>query len=167
VSEPMMPYEPMPPVGGQQPPAKPKVPREVNIAFAVWVLSTLLSTILQSFGGDAFVKEYQRAAAGQPTAQVDPNTLKTAFIVGVVIVGLLMLFFAWKMRSGRNWARIVLTVLAVLGLLFQASSVGLSEPLALIGVLITIVGLVFMYMPAANAYFAEVRKQLLQQRLRR
>jgi hypothetical protein len=151
--------EPMPPIGGpelQQKP-KPAVPREVNIAFVVWVLSTLLTTVLQVTDSGAFVEEYLKQTAGTAQA-LSAGTLKTVYLVAVIAVGVLMLFFVWKMRSGRNWARILLAVLAVVGLLMQASAVGLSDIFAVIGVLITAAGLVFMFVPASNAYFAQFRR---------
>ncbi|MET0133227.1 MAG: hypothetical protein ABW215_06500 [Kibdelosporangium sp.] len=165
MSEPLMPYKPMPPAGGrQQSPPKPKPPRDVTVAFWIWLASTVLSAILQIIGADAFVELYLKQTAGQPQAEVPPGTLKMAFIIGVVVVSLVMALFSWKMWSGRNWARMLLTFLGVFGLITQASSVGLSSVLGLVGVLITIAGLVFMFMPPARAYFAEHRRLRLQER---
>jgi hypothetical protein len=151
--------EPMPPLGGaEQPKAKPPVPKEVNIAFGVWLLSIVLSLVLQLLDTNGFVEAYQKQIAGTPQDGVlGGGQLKVIYIVGVVVVSGLMLLFAWKMRSGRNWARVVLAVLAVIGLMFQAQSVGIGV-VALIGVLITAVGLVFMFVPASNAYFAQFRR---------
>ncbi|MBP2322329.1 NADH:ubiquinone oxidoreductase subunit 6 (subunit J) [Kibdelosporangium banguiense] len=169
MSNPMFP-EPMPPIGGPDnagKPARPPVPREVNVSFAVWVLSMVLSSVLQIVDADVFVETYQKQMANQaPETQLSAGTLKGVYLFAVIAVGLVMLLFAWKMRSGRNWARILLTVLAVTSLLFQASSVGMSSVLGLVGVVITATGLVFMYMPASNAYFAEMRKQQLENRRR-
>jgi hypothetical protein len=166
VSNPMFP-EPMPPIGGSEKPVKPKVPKEVNIAFAVWVLSMLVSSVLQIVDVNVFVETYQKQLANQaPEAQLSAGTLKGVYLVAVVAVGLVMLLFAWKMREGRNWARILLTALGVVSLYVQATTVGVSSVLGLIGVVITATGLVFMFMPPANAYFAEVRKQQLTNRRR-
>jgi hypothetical protein len=160
VSNPMFP-EPMPPIKGSGKPAKPPVPKEVTISFAVWVLSTVLSSVIQIMDTSAFVETFQQQMANQPPeAQLSAGTLKGVYIFAVIAVGLVMLLFAWKMRSGRSWARIVLTVLAVASLWIQAMSVGMSSVLGLAGVVITATGLVFMYVPAANAYFAAVRESL-------
>lgn len=164
-NQPMFP-EPMPPIGGsEQPAAPPPVPKEVNISFAVWVLSTILSSVLQIIDVNVFVETFQKQMANQsPDAQLSTGTLKGVYIFAVIAVGLVMLLFAWKMRSGRNWARILLTVLAVSSLLLQASSVGMSSVLGLVGVVITATGLVFMYVPASNAYFAAIRQRQLSKR---
>lgn len=162
---PMFP-EPMPPIGGsEKPPAKPAVPRDVNIAFAVWVLSMVLSTILQLVDVNGFVEVYQKQLANQPPeAQLSAGTLKGVYIVAVIAVGLVMLLFAWKMRQGRNWARVLLAVLALVSLYVQGTTVGISDWLAVVGVVITATGLVYMFMPPANAYFREVRQQQLTRR---
>jgi hypothetical protein len=152
VSEPLFP--PMPPVTRpEQAKPRPPVPREVNIAFAVWVLSAVLSLVLQLLDVSAFVEQYQKQLAGTAQEQLSTGTLKGIYIVAVVAVSVLMVFFAWKMRSGRKWARAVIAILAILGLMFQAMSVGVGDVLAIAGVLITATGLVFMFVPASNAYF--------------
>jgi hypothetical protein len=166
VSSPMSP-EPMPPIGGSEKPAKPPVPKEVNVAFAVWVLSMVVSTVLQIVDTDVFVENYQKQLANLPAdQQLSAGTLKGIYIVLVIAVGLVMLLFAWKMRSGKNWARILLTVLGIASLLLQASTVGMSSVLGLVGVVITATGLVFMYVPASNAYFAHFRNEQLKRRRR-
>jgi hypothetical protein len=123
------------------------------------VFSVVLVLVLQLLDLNAFVDAYLKQVAGTPQADVlTAGTIKGIYIFAIIAVSLLMLLFAWKMRSGRNWARILLAVLAVLQLLFQASSVGLSSVLGLVGVLITASALVFMFVPQSNAYFAQFRR---------
>ncbi|ALG14013.1 hypothetical protein [Kibdelosporangium phytohabitans] len=163
MSDPLFPG-PKYPVPAQKP-EKPAVPKEVNIAFAVWVFSAIVSAVLQALDADVFVDAFMKQSANQPPeAQLPPSAIRTMFYVALAVVGLLMLLFAWKMRSGRNWARILLTVLAVFGLYTQASAVGFSDWLAVVSVAITATGLVYMYMPPSNAYFRSFRKVPPQQR---
>ncbi|MCE7005597.1 hypothetical protein LWC34_22615 [Kibdelosporangium philippinense] len=142
----------------EQKPPKPAVPKEVNIAFWVWVLSAVVSTVLQAIDVDVVVQQFLQQSVGRPEAQLPPSTIKTMLYVGFIAGALLMVFFAWKMRSGRNWARIVITAFAVAGLFSQASAVGFSDWLALVSVVITAAGLVYMFMPPSNAYFRQFRK---------
>jgi hypothetical protein len=158
VSEPLFPQ--MPPISPAEQPKKPPVPREVNAAFAIWVLDVVLSLVLQLLDLNAFVDAYVKQVAGTPQAEVlTAGTVKGIYIVAIVLVSLLMLLFAWKMRAGRNWARIVLGVLAVVNLMFQASTVGLSSWLGIVGALIIASALVFMFVPQSNAYFAQFRRR--------
>ncbi len=74
------------------------------------------------------------------------------------------------MRKGRNWARIVLTVVGVLallagvfllvgaGLLFSIGALGVvTVLLSAIQIGLAIAAMVFMYRPDAKAYFAAMR----------
>nr|WP_042182469.1 hypothetical protein [Kibdelosporangium sp. MJ126-NF4]CEL15004.1 hypothetical protein [Kibdelosporangium sp. MJ126-NF4]CTQ93400.1 hypothetical protein [Kibdelosporangium sp. MJ126-NF4] len=143
----------------EQKTVKPPVPKEINIAFAVWVLSSVLSAVLQALDTDVFVEQFMKTTANQPAeAQLSTSTVRTMFYVALIVVALLMLLFAWKMRSGRNWARILLTALAVFGLLTQASAVGFGDWLTVVSVVITAAGLVYMFVPPSNAYFRSFRK---------
>ena len=55
-----------------------------------------------------------------PTSEIKDLILDVAIVVGVVAV-LIWLWIAWKNRAGRNWARVVATVL------FALSCLGLPE----------------------------------------
>lgn len=150
--------DPLPSAPKYPVPGKPAVPKEVNIAFAVWVLSSLVSSVLQALDVDVFVEAFLKQPANQPPgAQLSAGAVRGIFYIALVVVGALMLLFAWKMRSGRNWARVLLTALAVFGLYTQASAVGFSDWIAVVSVAITATGLVYMYMPPSNAYFRSFR----------
>jgi small-conductance mechanosensitive channel len=153
--------EPMPPLNRtEQPVVKPPVPRDVNVAFAIWVLDALVSLVVRFLDMNRFVDSYQQQVAGTAEDGVlDAGTLKVVYVIAVIVAALLMLFFAWMMRSGRKWARAVLAILAVIGLMSQAVTVGLSDPIAIAGVLLAASGLVFMFVPASNAYFNQFVKR--------
>ncbi|SDN16227.1 hypothetical protein SAMN04489726_5260 [Allokutzneria albata] len=104
------------------------------------------TNFLQSENQEAFV----RSAVS--------NTLIFATVI-VTVIGCAMITFAVMMRRGRNWARIVVTVVAVLGLGGMTTSVNgvvLSSPgpLALLTFAVNIAVIVLLYVPASNRYFA-------------
>ncbi|MFG6404078.1 MULTISPECIES: hypothetical protein [unclassified Microbacterium] len=132
-------------------------PTTVTAAFWLWVAASLVGVIggiiILAFAGDApaiqRLDESQRAAAG-------------AVIIGLgawsIIVAALRVLFAWFMLRGRNWARILLTVLGaltILSVVFQAASVGVLE---WISAVLVAAAIVFMYLPASRAYFAATRR---------
>ena len=94
------------------------------------------------------------------------NIAKISTVVaGVIFLGLYLLF-AFKMRAGRNWARVVLTVLSALSILssfsasasvtvnghiYKSSSTQIS---GVIGAILGVVAIVLMYLAASNAYFS-------------
>ncbi|TCO65233.1 hypothetical protein [Actinocrispum wychmicini] len=157
--QPLFPGPARPP-GTVPPVPKPPVPKEVTIAFVIWVLTAVVGAVVQLVNLDPLVKSYQRQLGNSGQSDVlSYGELRTAAFAGVIVAALLWLFFAWKMRSGKNWARVVLSLLAVVGLMAQAVAVGFSDVLAIVEVLVTATGLVFMFMPPANAYFGQFRRQ--------
>jgi CHASE2 domain-containing sensor protein len=170
VSDPLFPPPPqgfVPP----KPPPRPKPPREVNISFAVWVLTAVVGLVIQTMDTNNFVTQYMKSIEGTPGAEaLDASTLKVVYLLAVIAVSVLMVFFAWKMRTGRNWARVLITVLTVIQLMTQASTVGFSfsldDWLPLLSVLVAATGLVYMFVPPSNAYFREITKINLASRQR-
>jgi hypothetical protein len=79
----------------------------------------------------------------------DASTIVVA--VFSVIIALLFVLFAVKLRAGRNWARIVLTVvtaLDVVSILVNGGSV-----LGYVGLVFAVFGVALSFAPASNAYF--------------
>lgn len=158
--------EPMP--SPRQPPQVP-APAEVLTAVKLWFASILVGLL----GGILVYALTDKDAALQKA--LDSNTsgvsradlqtlvnvgLAIGLIIALVILGL-EVFFVLKMKAGRNWARIVLTVLGVLSAL--SSLVGLAQGFSvgsavnLISLLLIIAAIVFMFRPAATQYFKQPR----------
>jgi hypothetical protein len=138
-------------------------PTEMTAAFWCYVVAAVISLI----GGVLAVGQKQAVLdtlkQSKANADLTPGQLDTlasaaitfAIVVAVVIAGLYLLF-AFKLRAGRNWARIVLTVvaaLALLSLLFSSAHTVLSY----IGELAAVAGAVLSWMPNSSAYIAAVR----------
>ncbi len=126
------------------PPTRLARPREVQTAFTLWIASIIVGLLA---GTLSFVLT---------------NPLAASRIIGAVF-GVLFLafevFFVVKMRAGRNWARIVLTVLAgldvlmtLLGILIQRS-VGVTQVLGVLPLVLIVAATMFMYRGTANPYF--------------
>ncbi len=124
--------------GAQSVPAGP-APKEVETAFRLWIANVVLGII-------GAVMSFALSALG---------------VVIALIFAALYLLFAFKMRQGRNWARITLTVLGgigvlmgVLGLLFSTGALGvLGLLLSIVQLVLIVAAIYFMFRPAANAYF--------------
>ncbi|WP_409181608.1 hypothetical protein F9C11_34815 [Amycolatopsis sp. VS8301801F10] len=137
-------------------------PGTITGAFWAFVAATavgVVAAVLLLFSKDALVDAARRAngqnAQQLTDAQID-QAATIAITMGVAIalvVALLHLLFAFKLRAGRNWARIVLTVLTalqVLSLLFgQGTVIGYAS--AVCGV----VGVVLSFLPESSRYIAE------------
>jgi hypothetical protein len=139
-----------------QPQAPGEVPKRVNIAFwlivasgVVWLLSVLLSIGLIDTPALRQQFEEQMAASG---AQIDFDSIKGMLIgtiVAVAVIGAgLYALVALNIRKGKNWARILGTVLAALSVL-SLFPLGLGSLSALLG----IAGIVLLYLPDTSPYF--------------
>ncbi|MFJ7219243.1 hypothetical protein [Amycolatopsis sp. NPDC098790] len=144
-----------------QPAAAPARPSTVEGAFWAFIASTVLSLVggfLIFASRDAIadtLRNSNRQSGGSLTdAQIDQAvtiTMVIALVIAVVIAALYLLF-AFKLRAGRNWARIVLTVITALQLL--SVLVGQSTVLGYISVVAAVVGVVLSFLTPSNAYFA-------------
>jgi uncharacterized membrane protein YfcA len=89
------------------------------------------------------------------------ESVASAALTGTVMIGLVFVaagfLFAFLMRGGRNWARIVLAVLGSLfglfALLSLASASGPTAVSALVQLLLVVAAIVTMFGSQANAWF--------------
>ncbi|MGO4251437.1 hypothetical protein AB4Y81_04135 [Paenarthrobacter sp. TAF1] len=140
-----------------QQPGPATVPQMVNIAFwlivgagAIWLISILISMAALNDPSFRSMFEDQMSAGGAADVRFEDVQ---GFIVGVMIAlgvigaGLYALV-AINVRKGKNWARILGTVLAALSI-FALVPLSLATLSALLG----IVAIVLLYLPASAPYF--------------
>jgi hypothetical protein len=138
-------------------------PNEIMSAFWCYVAGALILVV----SGVLTITQRQQLISTlhennpQHLTDAQINTVITATIVAtvviLVIVAALYVLFAFKLRQGRNWARIVLTVVAALALLSLLATAGGGTFLSLIGDLAAVAGCVLSYLPKSNAYIGAVR----------
>jgi hypothetical protein len=173
-----MPAYPGGPVGGYRPdPGPPPArPSTVTAAFWLWIAAAVAAVVsgILVFTSDIWAVALAEAGVGATTTGgVSISTLittaKTVAVVVMVIFVALYVFFAVKMLLGRNWARVVLTVLAGLAIIsgFSARAevtvgdtvyaAGSSEALRWVQVGLSVIGLILMWLAPSNAYFSAVK----------
>lgn len=140
-------------------------PREIEASFWVWVggaVLSLLTVVLLLVDMDEVinlaVQSYRdRPARGVSEQQVVSVARTLVYVTAVlyVIVAGLFVFLAYMMRGGRNWARITLTVLAALVVIF---SFGDTTVLGLLTLAAAVIAAVLFYLPNANAYFTGMNR---------
>jgi hypothetical protein len=107
-------------------------------------------------------QEIADALRASGTALTDEQLQTAATTTQVVVAGfalliaLVELWLAFKLRAGRNWARIALTVLTLLQVVSLAS--GHANFAAYAGAAVAVAAVVLSYLPASNAYFAAVKR---------
>lgn len=135
----------------QEPP--PSIKTSFNIILAVLALS-VLSTILSFVFLDDLVEAANVSIADEDAARAGAMI---GAVIGFLVFGGLWLLLGVFLRKGRNWARIVLTVLAglglalgVVGLLGEQPTIFLVLSLAQMGLYVAL--LYFMWRPDSTAY---------------
>jgi hypothetical protein len=157
------PYEHYPSSGADESsPARPAAPTTITTAFYCYLVSTVISVVsgLLLLGDKEEIANRLRQAntSGLTADQID-KAAQVGQIVAVVIALLFALVYLWlafKLRAGRNWARITLTVLTVLQVL--SLTAGQGTIIGYLSVLIAVIGLVFAYLGTSNQYFKAVKQ---------
>jgi len=125
-------------------------PTSVKISF--WIL--LISLVLDAVTAIVFITSgFATAASPEAAIALGANAGGGVYIATGVVTLILVaieLIILWKMRAGRNWARIVITILEILALgsVFAGFSL-----LGILGFFLSIVALVLLWVPASNNYF--------------
>lgn len=152
---------------------RPTAPPSVDQAYWLYLLTLALNalSLLSLVSGDALDTLMRQAVvdSGGSLTEADASSLVSTSRVLVIVFGLGMLgvlvLFAVKMRNGRHWARVVLTVFSGLSVLSAISTVlgsgsdtaadlpWWSTPVSLLSFAATVGVLVLMWRPASNDYF--------------
>jgi hypothetical protein len=139
-------------------------PATITIAFWAFIASTLLGLangVVTLLSGNSVGQVAQTVIVGDGTdgADTQVSQVTTAASAGAlvfsVIMSLLYLLFAAKVRAGRNWARILLTVIA--GLQLLAITFGQSTTLGYVSALCAVVGAVGCFVKPSNDYVAAMK----------
>ncbi len=135
----------------QEPP--PSIKTSFNIILAVLALS-VLSTVLSFVFLDDLVEAANVSLADEDAARTGAMI---GAVIGFLIFGGLWLLLGLFLRKGRNWARIVLTVLVAVGLVLGVVGLLGEQPvifliLSLVQMALYVALLYFMWRPDSTAY---------------
>ena len=121
------------------------------------LIGLVLSLVLLPATIDAAVQSANRSLQGRDTQGVDVEALARGTAIGAtvlsvvlsVVFSVLIIVFARKLRQGRNWARIVLLVIAVLQIFGVLGGYGLGA----LHFLVMAAAAVLSFLPVSNAWF--------------
>lgn len=154
--------------GGQSPAAPaaaPVRPKQVEIAFWLLIASLVLSVISIPVGIAVLNSDDSRALMQSQfegsglTVDVDATiSAATSVLIFMGIVSsAISLLVAIFIRKGHNWARILLTVFAVLSLL-NLVDLSVGNLPAVAGTLLTVGATVLLYLAPSPAYFTAAKQ---------
>jgi hypothetical protein len=148
------------------PVAAPTVPpRTVNIAFWLYVAGAVFSVIsgiitIATIGSQRAdiidtLRNSNQTGSSNPESFADAiiATTTTLTVVTLIFWAVAFILFAFFMRRGANWARIVLTVLTVLSLLNVINGFGAG----FLQVAATVVATILIWLRPSSEYFAAVK----------
>jgi hypothetical protein len=137
------------------------VPQQVTIAFWLYILAAAISLVslivgLANSGSLKAEAQRQMETQGLQVSESALNATVTAAIAVSVVFGILYvgayLLFAYFMRRGANWARIVLLIITGLSLFGILGGNGLGAARAVLALIAS----VLILLKPANDYFKEV-----------
>lgn len=129
------------------------VPSTVRASFWLWIVSVVVSAIAVIVGIAG--GQYAVVDVGGDEA-VARAVAPIGAVIGLVIGGGLRVLFAIFMLRGRNWARIVLLILAILTAIGSISAIVSGSFLDVVAIVVTIIAAVLMYVSGSNGYFRRV-----------
>jgi hypothetical protein len=146
-------------------------PVEVSTAFSLWLGAVAVYLLLipatvsgsrASLIANQLDRPDARGRAIEPAAvQSVVNIMLASIVVGSVILAGVWLFLVLRMRAGHAWAHIVLTVFAVIPVLFSLSSLVTDPGTGFVATVLSVAQLILigvatmmMFRPGANGYFA-------------
>lgn len=133
-------------------PRSPARPLTVTVGFWLLLLGLVYEAVLQIIA----ILEFPAALAANSDAEAAAS-FTTIFVVAEVFTGLVILLeliFLFPLLRGKNWARILVTILEVLSLWGVVRD---PDVVAAIAGVISVVALVLLWLPASNAYFRKQR----------
>ncbi|HEY1971953.1 MAG TPA: hypothetical protein VGH89_28620 [Pseudonocardia sp.] len=145
-------------------------PAEINTSFSLWIAAVavylLLIPVTMSRTRGTVAATLQRPDA--PGRPIDPAAIESVLnimmtsvaVVSALLAGVWLLFIL-KMRAGQSWARIVLTVLAVIDLLVSLASLVTDRGSGFVATILSVVEIILiaaatlmMFRPGVGGYFA-------------
>ena len=127
-------------------------PRQVRIAVGVWLATAVF--VLFTTAGLWFQRGEIERLSKKPPGEV------TTFLIALTVVAVIFAgLYVWLTRvllKRRNWARIALSVIAIVHMLWLLA-IGIS-PASLVTLLLIVVAIVFTWQARTAQWFAEVRE---------
>jgi hypothetical protein len=127
-------------------------PIEVKTSFWLWLVEVVISIVMGIIViavGSAAPDVLKAADGSEMVATISAGVAGAAVIIGGLLRGL----FAVFMLRGRNWARIVLTVLGLLGAILGLVQIAQSGWLVIVAAIVALAAVILMFVGKANAYF--------------
>lgn len=127
------------------------------LGFLVGTLAVVAGAVFLASSGPEIAEEVRKTNTSMTDAEIDGAVTITQVIgIGVAaVVALGYLWLAFRLKAGRNWARVVLTILTLVQVAYLL--VDGATTIGYVSCAVAVVAVVLSYLPSANAYIARSR----------
>lgn len=140
-------------------------PRSVTVAFVLWLvlggfllLAAALALAIDSRTLEDAMRPVLEQQEGRPPTGEEIRQAAEGFrifnVVYNVVLGGLIVGFAFFMRAGKNWSRIALSAIGGLIVALSLLGGGANLPLLLIELVVIVTAVIMMFRPDTRSYFA-------------
>jgi phosphatidylserine synthase len=128
------------------------------LGFLAATVTTVAGAVFLATSGPELAEELRKRGTSLTGTEIDGAVTLTQGL-GIAVAAVIVLGYLWlafKLKAGRNWARVVLTVLTLLqvGFLFVG---GAADTWGYLSCGVAVLAVVLSYSPSANAYVARVK----------
>jgi len=145
----------------------------VLAAVAISAVATVVTVLLDKALLTTWVTQTldTMPADQRPSVSTMVGAMQVLLAFSIVIFAGLFVLFAVKMRAGRNWARILLTVYTAVGVWSFLAAMATSGPELelmwnLAEVAFSVTSVIYMFRPESTKYFTEHKERRLRARQR-
>jgi hypothetical protein len=140
-------------------------PTTITASFFGYLLSTVASLIagILVMTSRQDLLDALRATNAQQGKQLSEEQLEQAVHLGqvvavvvIVLFALVYLLLAFRLRAGKNWARIVLTVFVALQVISLVTLQG-NTIVSYISTAVAVIATILAYLPDSNSYIRQVK----------
>jgi hypothetical protein len=151
-------------------------PRDVTRAFWLWIAGLVVSIgnllVALPNANEAIARATAQPGGSAPGTRLTADQLHSiahtglvATLVFTVVLDAVLVLFAVKMRAGRNWARVVITIYTAVQVIMLAftSTHGVLQPVlgSLSGALALAAAVLLYYRPETRGYFTPIREPVV------
>jgi len=124
------------------------------IGFLVSTVTVVAGAVFLATSGPEIAEELRKTETSMSDAEIDGAVTITQGI-GIAILAVVALGYLWlafKLKAGRNWARVVLTILTLVQVAYLVVEGGTT--IGYVSCAVAVLAVVLSYLPSANAYVA-------------
>lgn len=127
-----------------------QTPSTVKISFWIILLGLIADVVFAIIILTAGISLMNSGESGTLEGYAVSGGMLLTVSIGALVLALIELLVLSRMKAGRNWARIVVSILEILSI---AAVVTQPHPIGWVALVLSIIALVLMWVPTSNAYF--------------